>query len=333
MLPRPKVLIVDDDVNVIAALQPLLSAECTLRATRQGADVLRLARADPPDLVLLDVEMPDLSGYEVCRQLKDDAQLADVPVVFLTRHHEEEAELRGLAAGAVDFIPKPPRGPVVLARILNHVRLKRLGDALRVEAWIDGLTGIANRRRWDELLRQEANRALRQRSALSVLMIDVDHFKAYNDHHGHGAGDGCLRDVALALARCMRRPSDLVARYGGEEFAMLLPATDRDGARVVAERVLREVADLQRPHGASSAGPHVSVSVGCASFDAHSPGWLRDGADPQHADQLATTALESLLRAADAALYQAKHQGRARAVAAPDGACQGHCDAAGAGGA
>ncbi|MEN9894063.1 MAG: hypothetical protein RLY78_4358, partial [Pseudomonadota bacterium] len=206
---RDSVLIVDDDVNVIVALQVLLGAAYALRVARNGADALRLAQADPPDLVLLDVEMPGLDGYEVCARLKEWPALAEVPVIFLSQHHDDAAELRGLAVGAVDFIAKPPRGPVVQARIATHVRMKRMADALRAAAWIDGLTGIANRRRWDDVLPRECLRALRNRRPLAVLMIDVDHFKAYNDRHGHAAGDACLRDVAQALQRCVHRPADL----------------------------------------------------------------------------------------------------------------------------
>ncbi|MEK8025586.1 diguanylate cyclase domain-containing protein [Pseudaquabacterium rugosum] len=310
---RDSVLIVDDDVNVIVALQVLLGAAYALRVARNGADALRLAQADPPDLVLLDVEMPGLDGYEVCARLKEVPALAEVPVIFLSQHHDDAAELRGLAVGAVDFIAKPPRGPVVQARIATHVRMKRMADALRVAAWIDGLTGIANRRRWDDVLPRECLRALRNRRALAVLMIDVDHFKAYNDRHGHAAGDACLRDVAQALQRCVHRPADLVARYGGEEFVMLLPDTDLAGAQAMGERVLAEVSAVRRVHGASSASPWVSVSIGGSAFDARSPGWQRDG-DAVRADLSARDALERLSSQADTALYEAKRQGRARCL-------------------
>lgn len=311
---RPKVLIVDDDVNVIVALQVLLADAFELRAARGGADALRLAREDPPDLMLLDIEMPGLSGYEVCAELKGDALLAAVPVIFLTQHADDAAEIRGLAAGAADFITKPPRGAVVQARIEAHLRMKHMADALRAAALTDGLTGIANRRRWDDTLRIECMRALRMRTPLALLIADVDHFKAYNDLHGHAAGDDCLRDVAQALQRCARRPTDLAARYGGEEFALLLPGSDEASARVMADRAVATVHELRRPHGASPVAPHVSVSVGVSVFDATSPGWHRDRADPRHADLLAHAVLDRLLSSADDGLYEAKRAGRARAV-------------------
>jgi diguanylate cyclase (GGDEF)-like protein len=316
MNERPRVLIVDDDINLIVALQALLGASCELRAARSGADALRLAHEEPPELILLDIEMPQQTGYEVCLQMKQDPLLADVPVIFLTQHTDEATEIRGLAAGAVDFIGKPPRGPVVLARIEAHVRMKRMADALRSAVWLDGLTGIANRRRLDEVLDRECLRAQRMRSPLAVLMVDVDHFKGYNDLYGHAAGDVCLRDVAQALQRCVRRPEDLLARYGGEEFVLVLPGNDRAAALRMASYVLREVADLHRPHAASTAGPELSVSVGVGVFDADSPGWSR-AVDPQRADQLARAELSQLLATADAGLYQAKRGGRARAVYQP----------------
>lgn len=291
----------------------MLNGSCELRAARSGADALRLAHDDPPELVLLDIEMPRQSGYEVCAQMKADPLLTDVPVIFLTAHSDEATEVRGLAAGAVDFIAKPPRGPVVLARIQAHVRMKRMADALRAMVGVDGLTGVANRRRLDEVLDRECKRALRMRSPLALLMVDVDHFKAYNDLYGHAAGDACLHDVAQALQRCLRRPEDLVARYGGEEFVVVLPGNDLASAQLMASSVLSAVAGLRRPHAASSVGPELTVSVGVSVFDADSPGWSRT-VDLERADQSARAVLSELLADADAGLYRAKRSGRARAV-------------------
>jgi diguanylate cyclase (GGDEF)-like protein len=315
--PAPSVLVVDDDANVLASVHALLSGHCVLRAARNGADALRLARSERPDLVLLDIEMPGLSGLAVCRAMKEDPLLADVPVIFLTLNNDEATEVEGLAAGAVDFIAKPPRGPVVLARIQTHVRMKRMADALRAEALTDSLTGLGNRRRWDDTLPREWLRALRAGAPLAVLMIDVDHFKAYNDRHGHAAGDACLRRVAVGLKGCLNRPADLLVRYGGEEFAMLLPDSSGPGAAALSAQVVDAVDGLRVPHGASPVGPWVSVSVGAAAYDDSAAAWVEPGQDSRLATLLPRPQAADVVNAADQALYEAKRAGRARAAFRP----------------
>ena len=290
------VLLVDDDTTVIEGLGRMLAEVGRLRFATNGRDALRLARTDAPDLVLLDIELPDLDGLEVCRQMKADPMLAEVPVVFVTSHHDPAEELAGLSLGAVDFIHKPASVPLVLARVRTHLRMKRMADALRRAADTDGLTGIANRRRFDDALAHEWLRAQRSGGALSLLLIDIDHFKAYNDRYGHPAGDRCLRAVAQAMARPPQRPADLLARWGGEEFALLLPDTPAAGAVAVAQQLLQAVDALQLPHAASPVAPRVTVSIGAAC----------GGASPQ-----------ALLDGADRALYQAKAAGRHRVVPWP----------------
>lgn len=191
--PRARLCLVDDDPIVLAAMARMLQPQFDVMVARSGHEALRLVRRSPPDLVLMDIEMPDLDGLAVCRRLKDDALTAEVPVVFLTSSTDETIEERGLAAGASDFITKPPRGPVVAARIWNLVRMKRLAETLRAQAQTDGLTGLYNRRYLMQELGKELQRGRRTRKPLSLLMIDVDHFKAYNDHYGHLGGDGALR--------------------------------------------------------------------------------------------------------------------------------------------
>ena len=178
-----------------------------------------------PDLVLLDIKMPGMDGYEVCRRLKQHATTRDIPVIFVTALGEEEDETRGLDAGAIDYITKPVSPRILRARVRAHLSAKDAQDRLAELSRIDELTGIANRRRFDEMLALEWRRNLRQRMPLSLVMCDIDYFKAFNDSHGHVAGDRCLRCVAVAVAGAMRRPTDLPARYGGEEFAALLSAT------------------------------------------------------------------------------------------------------------
>ncbi len=301
MNDRCTVLLVDDDPTVIQGLGHMLADLGRLRFATSGNEALRMARQSPPDLVLLDVEMPDLSGFEVCQRMKSDPLLADVPVIFITSHDDPEQELTGLTLGAVDFIHKPPRGPLVLARVRTHLRMKRMADALRRAADTDGLTGIANRRRFDETLAREALRAQRGGASLSLLMVDIDHFKAYNDHFGHPAGDRCLQAVAHAMRDCVRRPADLLARYGGEEFVLLLPDTDAEGAAEVARQLLRAVDLLARPHPASPVAAQISISVGACSAAA--------------GGSAASSVLDAqaLVDGADRALYAAKAAGRHRA--------------------
>lgn len=322
--PRNLILIVDDDPAVVQVFGRLLACLGRVRFALSGAEGLRIAREARPDIVLLDVALPDLTGVDVCRQLKADPALADMPVICITSHNDVEHELEALAAGAVDFIGKPPRPSLLLARVRTHLRLKHLTDALRHSATVDGLTGVANRQRFDDLLASEWLRAARNGAQLSLLMVDVDHFKRFNDHYGHPAGDGCLRAVASALGGASFRPADHVARYGGEEFVVLLPDTDADGACRMAERVLQAVAELALPHADSPTAPQLTVSVGVATVQ---PGSLAAGAlgpsadarpdtpdgaamgsatePPEHAD---------LVARADRALYAAKHAGRARFV-------------------
>src|SRR5664280_2921064 len=171
------------------------------------------------------------------RDRKAEPALADVPVIFVTSHSEAAFEVAGFEMGAADFIAKPVSAPLVLARVKTQLRVKRMGDELRRIATTDGLTGVANRRRFDESLEREWRRARRSGDPLALLMIDIDHFKLFNDRYGHPAGDACLRSVAQALVGASLRPADLVARYGGEEFVVLLPKTPRAGAEHLARGV------------------------------------------------------------------------------------------------
>jgi diguanylate cyclase (GGDEF)-like protein len=242
------ILIIDDDPASIQVLGHMLGEMAELRFALSGEEGLELARQSPPDLVLLDAGLPGVDGFEVCRRIKADAELTDVPVIFVTSRHDSDTELAGLAAGAVDCIGKPPLAPIVAARVRTQLRIKQLTDELRRAALTDALTGLANRRRFDEQLERERQRALRQCEPLSLLMIDIDHFKAYNDRYGHRAGDACLRQVARAIESQARRPCDEAARYGGEEFALLLPLTDESGARYIADALVAAVVELALPH-------------------------------------------------------------------------------------
>lgn len=294
----PRLLLVDDQPLNIQALHQVFAADCQVFMATSGADALVLAREQLPDLLLLDVQMPEMDGYELCRRLKAEEALAAIPVIFVTAQQDAEAETRALEGGAVDFITKPYNPAVVRARVKTHLTLKLQSDLLRELAFVDGLTGLHNRRYFDERFDAELHRARRNGTPLGVLLVDVDHFKLYNDHYGHLAGDDALRGVAVALRSALKRPGDLVCRYGGEEFVVLLPETELEGAQRVAQQLQASVQALGVVHERSSLPERrLSISQGgvvCV------PGARHDCAQ--------------LLAAADAQLYEAKERGRAQAL-------------------
>ena len=296
----PSILIVDDNAGMIQLMARMLKGLARLRFATRGDEALALMREAPPDLVLLDAEMPGMSGYEVCEAIRADAMLADIPVIFVTSHGETDAEVRGLEAGAVDFITKPVNEALLQARVRTQLRIKTLADELRSMATTDGLTGLANRRHFDELMQREWQRCARTGSPIALLMADIDHFKRYNDSYGHPGGDACLQAVAKALTLVARRPADRVGRLGGEEFAVLLPDTDWAGGQEVAEHAVKLIRALALPHVASLTAEHVTISVGIAVCAG---------------SQLAQHGPQALYKAADRALYAAKAQGRDRWVA------------------
>jgi len=307
------ILLIDDDPAAIQILGRLLADVANLRFATSGEAALRLARQQVPDLILLDAEMPGMSGFQVCEALKADPVLADVPVIFVTSHSEPAFEVSSFEHGAADFIAKPVNAPLVLARVKTQLRLKHVADELRRVASIDVLTGVANRRRFDEALERAWRGARRSGAPLALLMIDVDHFKLFNDCNGHPAGDACLRSVAQALQGVTLRPEDLVARYGGEEFVVLLPQTPRDGAENVALVMIDAIATLAITHETSPTARHVTVSVGVACYDDTSKHWVAPSTDPSLFDNQTRYCAIDLVRAADKALYDAKHAGRAQA--------------------
>lgn len=307
-------LIIDDDVTVIQILGKTLNGLGRVRYATNGADAIALALREPPDLVLLDAEMPGMSGFEVLKAMREQSALEHVPVIFVTSHNSQEMEEEGLARGAADFIGKAIRPAIVAARVKTQLRLKRAVDRLRTLSSLDALTGLANRRTLDEVLLTECRRAQRARSPVSVLMVDVDHFKRYNDTYGHGPGDTVLIAIAKAMQACTSRPADLVARYGGEEFAVVLPDTDGAGAMKVAHTLLEHVMGLQIPHSGAESGI-LSLSIGIAAFDKDCPHWADEVVDRRdRANASPEVCSTALLATADQALYAAKHGGRARAI-------------------
>jgi diguanylate cyclase (GGDEF)-like protein len=306
-----KLLLVDDNPAMIQLMARELSGFGELRFATRGELALQQVRGWHPDLILLDAEMPGMDGFQVCETVKADPELRDIPVIFVTGHDTPEAELHGLDVGAVDFIAKPISEPLLVARVRTQLRVKALTDELRRIATIDALTEVANRRSFDAVLEREWARGRRDGQPISLLLIDVDHFKRYNDRYGHPAGDTCLHAVAQALRRHLLRPADFVARYGGEEFAVLLPQTDDDGADLVAQRLLEAVSSLRIAHDGSDVAPHVTVSIGIASHLPASPGACAEATPPRPGAADGAGHLD-LLRSADQALYAAKRAGRAR---------------------
>ncbi len=292
---KPRLLVVDDQPTNIQVLYRVFADDCQVFMATSGEQALHTAREEAPDVILLDVMMPDMDGYEVCRQLKQDSATRDIPILFVTAHHEAQEEARGLACGAVDFITKPIHPAVVRARVHTHLTLQRQTEVLKRLVFIDALTHAFNRRYFDERLAEEWGRAQRTGRPLGLILIDVDYFKQFNDVNGHQRGDDALRQVAQALKGTILRPGDVVCRYGGEEFACLLPDTDLDGALQVAQRMKLAVRELAIGHPASAVDQVLTISAGVAVRTPTSRG---DAA--------------ALLALADAQLYRAKAEGRAR---------------------
>lgn len=289
------ILIVDDEPINCQILEVMLGLKYKIYVALSGTEALALAEQHQPDLVLLDVIMPDMDGFEVFRRLRMIESLVNVPVIFVTALEGAADELCGLKLGAADYIAKPYNLEITRHRVKNHLELKRQRDLLVNISLTDVLTGIPNRRRFDELLELEWKRAVRSGAMLSLLMIDIDCFKQYNDTYGHVSGDECLKKIARTLCQTLKRPFDLMARYGGEEFGCVLPETDAAGAVHVAEVLREKVESLNIPHDCSQVAPYVTVSVGVASM----------------VPSLSMSFI-TLVEEADAALYKAKTGGRNR---------------------
>jgi diguanylate cyclase (GGDEF)-like protein len=292
-LPRKIILIVDDMVTNIEILGGILNDEYEVLFATSGRDALEIAQQQFPDLILLDVIMPDMDGYQVCHELKLNERTKDIPVIFVTANDQEEDESKGFEAGVVDYITKPVSPSIVKARVRIHLELKGHRDYLKVLSTIDGLTRIANRRKFDEALEMEWKRSRRNQAPLSLIMLDIDFFKNFNDHYGHIAGDECLRQLARGISEVCKRPADLFARYGGEEFVILLPETDFTGACMVAKMVQNKIEALRIPHGYSEAAEYVTMSIGAVTLVA------RDDATQY-----------DFINGADGMLYAAKQNGR-----------------------
>jgi diguanylate cyclase (GGDEF)-like protein len=296
---RPCLLLVDDEAYNLELLAEAFRDDYELLSAHEGAAAVEIANEKMPDLILLDVRMPGMDGYEVCRRLKREHRTSGIAIIFITGLTDVVDETKGLELGAIDYVGKPINATAVRARVSNQMRLKRAQDELTRLAATDPLTGLANRRRFDEMLAYEYARHLRSGTEFSLILMDIDYFKNYNDNYGHVCGDDCLRKVAQAIAGVMARATDLVARFGGEEFVFLLPETDLNGAFVFGEKIRKSISDLALPHHFSSVANHVTVSLGVVSV------W-----------QLPGRTISNIVAQADAQLYAAKAGGRNRVCAA-----------------
>ncbi|MBO6562118.1 MAG: diguanylate cyclase [Nisaea sp.] len=295
-----KILVVDDAPENVMLLGLILKDQGTVTTATSGRQAIDIALENQPDLILLDIQMPDLDGYDVIRVLKEDDRTKNVPVIFVTGLSDESDEEKGLELGAIDYITKPYKPAVVLARVRNHLRLReyalrleQLNEKLELLATTDPLTSAHNRRYFMSKLQDELERVARYNRPSSVLMLDIDHFKSINDTYGHDVGDAVLVELVKVLGEKVRH-LDTVARLGGEEFAILLPETNEAAAKVSAVRLL----DAVRAITVDAAGKTLkfTVSIGCAEFDGECGG------------------VENILKSADLALYEAKHSGRDRVV-------------------
>lgn len=327
------ILVVDDHPDNLRVLSAILTESgYHVRRAINGHLALKVAQNAPPALILLDILMPEMDGYEVCSLLKTHPQTAEIPVIFISALDDVFDKVKAFEVGGVDYITKPFQSAEVLARVKNQLIIRDLYLQLQKQAQeiaeqnaflqqeiqarkraesalfeanielqclasLDSLTGIANRRQFNESLNKEWQRMAREQLPLSLILGDIDYFKKYNDTYGHLAGDSCLQQVAQAISRAIKRPADLFARYGGEEFAVILPNTKAEGALKVAEAMRHEVLNLKIAHAQSAVNKYLTLSLGVFSVV------------PQH-----TSDPSILIAAADKALYEAKEQGRNRSI-------------------
>lgn len=314
--PQATVLIVDDNLNNLEVLSETLNGNgLQISIATDGDSAIEQVPYCKPDLILLDVMMPGISGFDTCKILKENPETRNIPVIFMTALGDLENKVKGLSMGAVDYITKPFQYEEVVARVTVHLELQflnrrvceqanelkrinhellKLNQELKRLAHLDGLTGVANRRRFDEYLEQEWQRLMGHKEFFSLILCDIDYFKHYNDYYGHQAGDACLQKVAEAISNSLHNTAYLVARYGGEEFAVVLPNTNPEEAKEIAEEIRSRVYHLQIHHEQSAINPWVTLSLGISSQFSNSQ----------------NSSTQSLLATADKALYMAKVKGR-----------------------
>jgi len=295
---KQTILVVDDMPINIQVLARALKSDYHVKIATNGFTAIEIANSEEqPDLILLDIMMPDMDGYQVCENLKDNKQTRDIPIIFISAKNEVENETKGLELGAVDYITKPFHLAIVKARVKTHLDLRRKNLILENLASLDGLTGIANRRSFTEVLDREWKRANRSSTPLSLILMDIDFFKNFNDNYGHTEGDRCLKEIARTLSISLKRESDFIGRYGGEEFVALLADFPNKEAADHAEYLRQRVVSLNIAHGFSETAEMVTLSLGVAT--------TIPSKDTKNTPTM-------LLEAADKMLYEAKRSGRNR---------------------
>jgi diguanylate cyclase (GGDEF)-like protein len=290
---KNKILIVDDEKSNLTLLNRILSAEYTVFTAKSGEEALTRVKTDEPDLILLDIIMPGMSGFDVLVQLKENEESSHIPVIIITGLGGEGDEEKGFSLGAVDYVVKPFNHAIVRARVKIHMQIVQQIRTIEKLGLVDALTNMPNRRSFDSHFAMEWKRAARERKPISFLMMDVDHFKNYNDTYGHPQGDVLLKTIAKIFMQTARRPTDLAARIGGEEFGVLLPETTLTSALVIAERIRSQVEATQIPLLNKTQTTSVTISIGAATCVPHA------GDSP-----------ETFISRADQYLYVAKNKGR-----------------------
>jgi diguanylate cyclase (GGDEF)-like protein len=290
-----RILVIDDETTNLMVLHKILTPEYTVFTAKSGQEGLRRVAEDKPDLILLDIIMPDLNGFDLLKTLKASEENRSIPVIIITGLDNDTDEEKGLLLGAVDYIAKPFKNAIVLARVKTHIQIVHHIRMIERLGLVDPLTDIPNRRCFDDRIDLEWRRAIREKQPISFMMLDVDKFKTYNDTYGHPQGDTLLQTIAKIFISAPRRPGDLAARLGGEEFGILLPDTALPGAVELAEEVRKAVEAARIPTADGKTITTVTVSIGVSSII------------PGH-----DTSLKDFLSQADQRLYTAKESGRNR---------------------
>ncbi|MCL2637288.1 MAG: diguanylate cyclase [Oscillospiraceae bacterium] len=291
---KRSLLIIDDSPLNIAVLQRILGEDYQIYTAWNGIDGLKAAKEHEPDVIILDIIMPKMDGYQTIALLKEDVHLQNIPVIFITGLTDRNEEEKALALGGADFIVKPFNPAIVKLRVGSQIRILNYISQIERMGLVDSMTGIANRRGFDERLYSEWKRTIREEGEISILAIDIDFFKKYNDTYGHLNGDLVLKTIADVIAQTLKRPGDFAARWGGEEFIALLPDTDLKGATAIAEQVR---ANIEKTTVTLRDGrnTYTTVSIGVNT--------QKPSAD---------CCVDDFLHDADEALYKAKADGRNR---------------------
>ncbi|SBS27184.1 Response regulator PleD [Marinomonas aquimarina] len=291
------VLIVDDQVSNIQLIYQVLKDDYNVYMARSGTEAIDLIKSKRPDIILLDVYMPELTGLELCQILKADPYYSDIPIIFITSFTDPAQEVACWEAGGVDFVQKPINQLTLSRRVKAHLTLKFQADVLKHIANLDGLTGIYNRRYLDEQGAALFCHSQKQGEAFSVVMFDIDYFKGFNDQYGHLMGDDCLKAVAHCIKGLVSDEKEILVRYGGEEFILLISGKSKQQVGRLVDTICQAVSALKIPHESSGCSDFVSLSAG--------------GLVCEHPERVE---LKSLIERSDVLLYQAKSEGRNRAV-------------------